>query len=311
MKKLWHYLLNHLKSDFQPRPYLYIAAFLALSIALNYYFDFEDNVIDRQQGILKFCLFFSTHAGAYFIPVLILKAFRTDSIKLNGQFWIRSVLALALLSADRSLLLVETYVFKLLDARVFLWGFKVINNLAGLLYIMLPLYIFYKLKDKRFKNFYGLSQGSSAVLKPYLIILATMLPVIVAASFLPGFQKQYPMYITTTAHSYLGIPEWLTVAGYELAYALNFVTIEFFYRGFLVLGMLACLGRSAILPMACLYCSLHFGKPMPEAISSIFGGYILGVFAYETKSIWGGVVVHVGIAWMMEIAAFIQSLSHR
>jgi hypothetical protein len=55
-----------------------------------------------------------------------------------------------------------------------------------------------------------------------------------------------------------------------------------------------------------LYCTLHFGKPMGEAVSSVFGGYILGVVAYETRSIWGGVIVHIGIAWMMEIIAFAQ-----
>jgi hypothetical protein len=70
--------------------------------------------------------------------------------------------------------------------------------------------------------------------------------------------------------------------------------------------MMGVLGRGAVLSMAVLYCTLHFGKPMGEAISSIFGGYILGVVAYETKSIWGGVIVHIGIAWMMEIIAFLQ-----
>jgi hypothetical protein len=32
----------------------------------------------------------------------------------------------------------------------------------------------------------------------------------------------------------------------------------------------------------------------------------LGVIAYETKSIWGGIIVHLGIAWMMEVIAFTQ-----
>jgi hypothetical protein len=58
--------------------------------------------------------------------------------------------------------------------------------------------------------------------------------------------------------------------------------------------------------MAVIYCQLHFGKPLGEAISSIFGGYILGVISYQTKNIWGGVLVHVGIAWLMEVAGFFQ-----
>jgi membrane protease YdiL (CAAX protease family) len=72
--------------------------------------------------------------------------------------------------------------------------------------------------------------------------------------------------------------------------------------------MLAFIGRGAVLSMAVVYCSLHFGKPMGEAISSVVGGYILGVIAFETRSVWGGVIVHMGIAWLMETVAFLQKL---
>ena len=98
------------------------------------------------------------------------------------------------------------------------------------------------------------------------------------------------------------------MAGYELAYGLDFVTVEFLFRGFMVIGMIGVLGRQAVLPMAVTYCFLHFGKPAGEAISSVFGGYILGVIALETRSIWGGIIVHAGIAWMMEIIAYVQEV---
>jgi membrane protease YdiL (CAAX protease family) len=114
------------------------------------------------------------------------------------------------------------------------------------------------------------------------------------------------MYKTSGAHDFLQVPEWVTVAGYEIAYALDFITVEFLFRGFMVIGLMSMIGRGAVLMMAVTYCFLHFGKPPVEAISSIFGGYILGVIAYETKSIWGGIVIHVGIALSMEIAAYIQ-----
>ncbi|MBL7844603.1 MAG: CPBP family intramembrane metalloprotease [Cyclobacteriaceae bacterium] len=306
MRKLWHYLVNHVRQDFHLTQYLLVLIFIFVCIIVNYYLDFEDSIIDHQTGFRKFILFFLTHAGTYIIPVLLAKKFKPDLINLNRQFWIRSMFALTLLSADRSFLFLESHLFALLNTQLFVWGYKVINNLSGTLYIILPFLIFYILTDRSTNNFYGLTKKPND-LKPYFILLAIMVPIIIGASFLPGFQKQYPMYVSTTAHDYLGVPEWLTVAGYELAYAINFVSIEFFYRGFLILGLTAFLGRSSILPMACLYCSLHFGKPMPEAISSIFGGYILGVIAFETKSIWGGILVHVGIAWLMEVIAFMQS----
>jgi hypothetical protein len=137
-------------------------------------------------------------------------------------------------------------------------------------------------------------------------MLLIMLPLIVAASFNEGFLRQYPMYRTSNAHTYLNVPEWLTVAAYEIAYGLDFITVEYLFRGFMVIGMMTILGRGSVLTMAVVYCVLHFGKPAGEAISSVFGGYLLGAVAYETRSVWGGVIVHMGIAWIMEGVAFIQ-----
>jgi membrane protease YdiL (CAAX protease family) len=54
--------------------------------------------------------------------------------------------------------------------------------------------------------------------------------------------------------------------------------------------------------MVVVYAMIHFEKPLLEAISSIAGGFVLGVIAERTRSIYGGVIVHLGIAWMMEIA---------
>jgi hypothetical protein len=106
----------------------------------------------------------------------------------------------------------------------------------------------------------------------------------------------------------LEIPEWVVVAAYELAYGFDFISTEYFFRGFLVIGLYRYLGPQVLLPMAASYAVLHFGKPMAEAISSLFGGYILGVIAIHHRSIWGGVVVHVGLAWMMEFAGFLMRL---
>ena len=47
---------------------------------------------------------------------------------------------------------------------------------------------------------------------------------------------------------------------------------------------------------------------MGEAISSFFGGLLLGIVSYNTGSILGGLLVHLGIAWMMEIGGFLGAL---
>jgi membrane protease YdiL (CAAX protease family) len=89
---------------------------------------------------------------------------------------------------------------------------------------------------------------------------------------------------------------------------LDFVTIELFFRGFLVLAFVRFVGPDAIVPMAVFYCSIHFGKPLAECISSFFGGMLLGIVVYKTGSVAGGLVVHLGIAWMMEIGGYLGNL---
>ena len=54
------------------------------------------------------------------------------------------------------------------------------------------------------------------------------------------------------------------------------------------------------------YATIHFGRPLGETVSSLIGGYILGVLALSTRSIWGGLLIHIGVAWLMEAFAFWQ-----
>jgi membrane protease YdiL (CAAX protease family) len=133
-----------------------------------------------------------------------------------------------------------------------------------------------------------------------------MMPLVFAASFDEGFQNLYPNLQDNPAAAHLNVAYWLLVIIFEFVYALDFVSVELIFRGFLVIGMIKVLGRGAIVPMAVTYAFYHFGKPPGETINSVFGGYILGVIALYTRSILGGIIVHIGIAWMMEFFAYMQ-----
>jgi membrane protease YdiL (CAAX protease family) len=186
-----------------------------------------------------------------------------------------------------------------------LWAYKVFINTLGIFTIIIPLFIVYWAFDRNQNHYYGLFPKRFDA-RPYFYMLLIMLPIMITASFHPSFQRQYPMYKVSEAHEILQVPEWFTMLIYEFVYGFDFVTVEFLFRGFLVIGMIEILGRHAVLAMAVTYCFLHYGKPPGEAVSSVLGGYLLGVIAYETRSIWGGVIVHVGIAWMMEIIGLVQ-----
>lgn len=310
MKKIWNYLKWHFINDFHPWHYLSIAAFLITCLSLNYWFDFEDNYLETMIGYPKFFAYLVFYSVPYLFAVyLYTRHYKRPDVWRNKNFLIKASLGLVVLSLDGSLPYVRNLVNYFSHPATQYWATKVAVNGISFFTIMLPLFVFHKKYENDQTRFYGLTAYKFDA-RPYFTMLAIMVPLLVTASFSEGFLRQYPMYKVSAAHIHLGIPEWVTVAGYEVAYGLDFITVELLFRGFLVIGMISILGRGSVLCMAVLYCVLHFGKPAGEAISSIFGGYILGVVAYETRSIWGGVIVHMGIAWMMEVIAFAQKSLH-
>lgn len=152
-----------------------------------------------------------------------------------------------------------------------------------------------------FLNAHGLTD-SIVSWAPYLILLALMVPLVAFAATQSDFLNTYPKLRNISFLSPAG-PSWWQKLQYELSYGSDFFTIEIFFRGFLVVLLSRYVGPAAIIPMAVFYCSIHFGKPLLECISSYFGGMILGIIACYSHSIWGGIVIHLGLAWMMEIAA--------
>lgn len=306
MRKIWKFLLHHIRSDFKTADYTATALLLIIAIILNYRFDIEDGFLDQQEGIAKFFLYYLFYAVPYYLTLRFHKNETLDSYWNKKTFWIRSQLALLVLSLDSSVPFLSEFIYSNFDDAIIYWTYKVFVNLISIGTVFLPLILFYLLYDRpTHTHVYGLNARKFDV-KPYFVMLLIMMPLLLSASFHPSFIRQYPMYKTSEAHLYLEVPEYITVMIYELAYGLDFVTVEFLFRGFMVIGLMHVVGRRAVLAMAVVYCFLHFGKPAGEAISSIFGGYILGVIAFETRSIWGGIIVHLGIAWMMEIIGFVQ-----
>jgi hypothetical protein len=160
------------------------------------------------------------------------------------------------------------------------------------------------LKGDSLRGSIGLTtRGVSA--RPYFGLLLLLIPVVALASTQPDFLRVYPKVKNIAFINGYTSPVWPWKAGYELSYGLDFLSIELFFRGLLVIGLVRYAGEQAILPMAAFYCTIHFGKPLGECISSFFGGLALGVLAYRTRSILGGLIVHLGLAWMMELGGWL------
>lgn len=145
---------------------------------------------------------------------------------------------------------------------------------------------------------YGLSVRFVRSEAALIALIAPVALVIVwLASADQRFLDTYPFY---------GGDGWSLVL-FEAAYGATFIGLEFFFRGFLVFAGQPVLGVHAVPVMAFAYCLLHLGKPMPEAVSSLIGGLILGYLALRLRSILAGVVAHLTIAWGMD--AFVLSRS--
>lgn len=309
MKKIWQLLVGHIRVTFDVRLYGLTLLVLAFALALNYQYDFHDRYLDQIPGMLRVAGYMLYYGIVYYTVVVIVRFTRGhDHVALSKRFWTTSLAGIAILSLDSGFPYMRDIVSAIAPERASYWAYKVGINVMSFVTVLLPAGIFYLTAERVKSRFYGFVQFHFDW-KPYVTMLLIMVPLIAGASFLPSFRNFYPMYPVTAAHEALGTPTWVPTLIYELAYGADFITVEFLFRGFLVIGMIPLLGRDAILPMVAVYCLLHFGKPAGEAISSIAGGFILGVIAYETRSIWGGIAVHVGIAWLMELAAWLQQLA--
>ncbi len=308
MREIVNELKEHLKSDFNIVAYTYVILFVFTALTLNYITGFYQILIQhyygRPLGYLIYPLYYFVAYYFTLIPVLLIRK-KTHLLR-STEFWVKSIVFLIVIGVAHNY-----YEYSKFAQRIGENAFEVsyIRNTLGYLKRFLPyvfiLIIIKLIFDRKEKGFYGI-RLIGLNYKPYFYILLLLIPLVTIASFLPNFQIYYPRLKFWIFTESFDLSVFKLSVIYELAYGLDFISVELFFRGALVVGMAKVLGKEAILAMAATYCFIHFGKPVGEAISSFFGGYILGVIALNHKNINGGIIVHLGIAFMMEIAAIIQ-----
>lgn len=133
----------------------------------------------------------------------------------------------------------------------------------------------------------------------YLLLFCAVMPLVVMVSFTKAFQQAYPFY-RHAGRSVFDFVSW------ELQYAATFLSLEFFFRGYLLFGLRRALGSNAIFVMVVPYCMIHYLKPASESLGAIVAGVVLGTLSMSTGSIWYGVLIHVSIAWSMDLVSCMQ-----
>ena len=136
-----------------------------------------------------------------------------------------------------------------------------------------------------------------------------LLPLFLLVSFTPQFLEFYPKMQITYYDGAFGWDKLRIAALFELCYANDFFAVESMFRGAMVIGLARWLGPRAVLPMAVTHMCVHLGKHDLELCSSIIGGYILGILAYRTHHLWGGIIIHLGIAMFFELIGMLRLLA--
>lgn len=301
-------IISFVKEDFHPWAYLYSVLFVSALIVVAYGFDgyhrFIAPLYRNGQSWWAMPLIYS---AVYFLVAIPNLLIRKEYAPLrNPRFYLKALFFVCLMSFAIGYTQYRTWFtgdgLTCLDTAFlrYCWVF-----VDGIFLVVLPLAVYKYLFDRKIEGIYGLCRRTQH-LQVYLLALLCLLPFVAAASWLPDFQSYYPRFRPDIYEGALGMPMWGVTAFFETCYGADFITTEVFFRGALVIGMAAVLGPRAVLPMCVFYCTVHFGKPLLESCSACFGGYILGILAYKTKHIWGGVCAHLGIAFMMEIMGLIH-----
>jgi len=123
---------------------------------------------------------------------------------------------------------------------------------------------------------------------------------VVIVSYTHEFSTYYPFYKGSTR-------SWFDFFAWEMLYAAQFFSLEFFFRGWWLKTLKPMMGSHAIFAMVVPYCMIHYGKPFAETMGAIVAGIVLGTLAMKTRSIWSGFLIHVSVAISMDVAALMQT----
>jgi len=171
------------------------------------------------------------------------------------------------------------------------WAWWCGSRVAG--FLVLPAIAVLLMPGERLRDYGWSLAGFTKHIKLYILLYLLVLPLVYFTSRTQAFQYIYPFY--RLAHR-SAFDFW----AWELMYAAQFVSLEFFFRGFMLWTCKSSMGVYSIFVMVIPYCMIHYGKTFIECMAAIVAGTVLGTIALRTKSIWGGIFVHVAVAWTMD-----------
>ena len=306
-------ILKYFADFFKPLNWFYflsVTLVVAALIWLNYRHGLERDFIDSglwaEKFFKYFLLFFTAYAFAFLLQLFFYKQINWHKQK---WFWLILFAGPLFFSWKVNFDFLNEWIGRQWTYPYYNVYKYSINWVAGVIAVMTPVVFIWFIKDKKEQPFYRRRKTQN--LRPYFLMIALLIPLIIAASTQTDFLQTYPKAKNINELPLHSFKDYVYYLLFELSYGFDFFSIEFFFRGFLILPLIKICGKHAIIPMAAFYCTIHFGKPLGEAISSYFGGLLLGIVSYHTRSVWGGLIVHLGIAWLMEAGGWLGNYLHQ
>lgn len=166
-------------------------------------------------------------------------------------------------------------------------------------YVLLPFIVIKLVIKESFSSFGWRFHETAQHWRGYVLLITPILFFIFLVSFREDFLKHYPFYDQAGR-------SWFDFLAWEALYLLQFICLEFFFRGFMIQALRPAIGANAVWVMCVPYLMIHFPKLWPEATGAILFGLFLGILALRSRSIWGGFFVHAGIAVTMDVASLLR-----
>ncbi len=265
------------------------------------------SLVVYQAGYESRRLWAGWHFLGYFLPMLAVLAAHpkrtTGQHALAGKMlWV----PLALISLVAfSLTLQEFYGERAVFARLFthrasdyyeLHSFVWWTGWRFLGYLVFPALIVIMLPGYRLRDTFVSPRNFRAHVWIYIGLFMLVLPAVLIAAQTDSFKLTYPFYKLSN-RSHFDFWAW------QGLYWLQFISLEFFFRGFILRVLAPRYGSTSIFIKIVPYCLIHFCKPLSETLGAIVAGLVLGTLAMRTKSIWGGAFIHIAVALTMDSLA--------
>jgi hypothetical protein len=312
MRKVLRHFTSYTHSTFNLNLWLGVIVLLIGVITFDYQVGFEQFFVKDSYNSLSLGLYHGVLSLVFYLLVCLLIAFfgkKKDFLGKKG-FWLSTLFLFFILGVYRSNAITYQAGTFALPGDLYYYLFKVAGNIEDVLFGVLPFVVLYWFYDKRkIGHCYGI-RIEGVDFKPYFWMLLIMAVPIFLVSFTADFKEAYPKGGSCRYEAFATayqLKNWQALGLFELFYLTSFLAVEIMFRGYLIFRMEKYLGDYVVYPMMVVYAILHFGKPLGETLGSIGGAYVLGILALRTRNIYGGIFIHIGVAALMELFAFLNA----